>query len=98
MNLPPSGSIGVDDDRFTAYLMGADIARSRMATESPRQAAALEAVEAADVVVVEGCYDHVEQVLGALEVPFTVIPEGHLAEAALNPGQLLVVNLSLIHI
>ncbi len=92
MNLPPSGSTGVDSDRFTAYQMGADIARSRMAIEQPLQAEALEAVQAADIVVVEGCYDHVEQVLGALDVPFTVVPEGHLATAGLNPDQLLVVN------
>ena len=92
MNLFPSGSTKDEDVRQVAYKMGADIARSRMATEMPLAAEALAAVEAADIVVVEGCYDHVEQVLGALDVPYTVVPQGHLAEAALNPDQLLVVN------
>ena len=56
------------DSRTLAYRAGADIARTRMGREAPASAEALEAGEAADGVVVAGCYDHVEQVLGALEV------------------------------
>ena len=80
------------DSRTLAYRAGADIARTRMGREAPASAEALEAVEASDVVVVAGCYDHVEQVLGALEVPFQVIQQGHLEEVNLRPEQILIVN------
>ncbi len=56
------------DSRLNAYQAAGKISKSRMAQEAPLDAAALEAVEASDIVVVTGCYDHVEQVLGALEV------------------------------
>ena len=72
------------DSRTLAYRAGADIARTRMVREAPAAAEALGAVEASDVVVVAGCYDHVEQVLGALEVPFQVIQQGHLEEVNLR--------------
>ena len=39
-----------------------------------------------------GCYDHVEQVLGALEAPYTTIDSRHLDNLPLRPEQLLVVN------
>jgi hypothetical protein len=42
--------------------------------------------------VVPGTYDHVEQVLDALEVPFTPIPGASLRGVRLRPDQLLVVN------
>ncbi len=80
------------DSRTLAYRAGADIARTRMGREAPASAEALEAVEASDVVVVAGCYDHVEQVLGALEVPFQVIQQGQLEEVNLRPEQILIVN------
>lgn len=75
-----------------SYRAGASMARERLRTEAPEDAAALEDVTAADVVVVRGCYDHVEQVLTALDMPHTAIEDHQLAQVALNPEQLLVVN------
>lgn len=81
------------DARARAYRGGARIARQRLAQEDPQGEAALRAVEAADVVVVRGCYDRVEQVLDALALPFTALDDaGTLARAALRPEQLLVIN------
>ncbi|MFN2489303.1 MAG: hypothetical protein ABR529_06145 [Actinomycetota bacterium] len=80
------------DRRARAYRAGARIARERMATEAPLDAEALAAVEASDVVVVRGTYDHVELVLDALAMPHTTADPGGLTNVRLRPEQLLVVN------
>ena len=80
------------DNRRRAYAAGSRIARERMAADAPIDAAALAAVEASDIVVVPGTYDHVEQVLAALELPHTLVPPGQLGAVRLRPEQLLVVN------
>lgn len=81
-----------DDRRRRAYRSGAQVARRRMAADAPLDAEALAAVEASDVVVVRGSYDHVEQVLAALEMPHTAVAPEQLAQVPLRPEQLLVVN------
>lgn len=68
------------------------MARERMAREAPEQAEALAAVEASDIVVVEGCYDHVEVVLAALGLPHQKVDAEGLRHLTLRPEQLLVVN------
>ena len=98
MNIPtilpqsPSNMPDELDNTQAAYLGGASIARDRMANEAPLDAEALAAVVASDIVVVSGCYDHVERVLQALEVPFQTVQPGSLAGVDLRPEQLLVVN------
>ena len=54
------------DNVKVAYMSGASIAKDRMAREAPLDAAALAAIVESDIVVVAGCYDHVERVLRAL--------------------------------
>jgi hypothetical protein len=49
-------------------------------------------VSAADIVVVPGSYDHVEQVLELLGLPFSLVPAYDLHRAGLRAGQLIVVN------
>ena len=80
------------DRRTQAYKAGARIARDRIAREAPLDAQALADVQASDLVVVGGIYDHVEQVLGALEMPFTRVQAGQFSQVELRPEQLLVVN------
>jgi len=82
----------IESSRQRAYRAGAKITRDRMAREAPDHARALGAVEAADIVVVPGSYDHVEQVLDALSLPYTTVAPHALGGAALRPHQLLVVN------
>jgi hypothetical protein len=81
-----------NDRRARAYRVGARMARERIAREAPLDAEALAAVTASDVLVVPGSYDRVEQVLGALEMPFTLVHPGQLARVRLRPEQLLIVN------
>lgn len=80
------------DKRERAYRAGARIARERMATDSPIDAEALASVEASDIVVIGGCYDHVEKVLDAFEMPYTGLAGSQLGQVNLSPEQLLVVN------
>lgn len=89
---PPTTSSDGRDRRDRAYAAGASLSRDRLRREDPLGAEALAAVEAADVVVVPGTYDHVERVLDALEVPFTRLPGTSLRGIDLRPEQLLVVN------
>jgi hypothetical protein len=63
-----------------------------MRQETPLGEEALRRVEASDIVVVEGCYDQVQLVLGALELPHTSIRDDQLGHAPLGADQLLVIN------
>lgn len=83
---------GGTDDRVRAYAAGARMSKLKMAAEAPLDAAALEEVEASDVVVVPGSYDHVERVLDALDLPYTTVAALQLEQVALRAEQLLVVN------
>jgi hypothetical protein len=89
---PSSAAPGPTDRRASAYRAGAAMARERIAREAPSDFAALEAIEAADIVVVRGQYDHVESVLAALELEHTVVEPVALEALTLAPHQLLVVN------
>ncbi|MBW3556550.1 MAG: hypothetical protein KY454_06385 [Actinobacteria bacterium] len=82
----------VDARREQSYKAGARVARERMAREAPDQAEALAAVEESDIVVVEGCYDHVEVVLAALGLPHQKVDADGLRRLTLRPEQLVVVN------
>ena len=80
------------DKTQRAYSAGANIARNRMATEAPLAAEALAAIQESDIVAVTGCYDHVERVLGALDVPYQTVEPGLLRQVRLRPDQMVIVN------
>ena len=80
------------DKTQLAYSAGANIARNRMSTEAPLAAEALAAIQESDIVAVTGCYDHVERVLGALDVPYQTVEPGLLRQVRLRPDQMVVVN------
>ena len=92
MTSPSSAPSTPGSGRDAAYRAGARMAKDRIAREAPLDAAALEALEASDIVVVSGSYDRVQQVLGALEMPFTAVAPHQLAQIPLRPEQLLVLN------
>lgn len=82
----------IDERRLRSYRAGARMARDRLRAEAPLDAEALERVQASDVVVVEGCYDRVQSVLTALELPYQLVTPEALHGLRLRPEQLLVVN------
>jgi hypothetical protein len=80
------------DKRDKAYRAAATITREQLRRDAPQRARTLDAVEASDVVVVAGIYDHVESVLGSLEVPHLLVQPHELDRLELRPEQLLIVN------
>ena len=87
-----AGEKPAGDARERAYRGAAAITRAQLRRDAPERARVLDDVEQSDVVVVTGTYDHVQQVLGALEVPHTAIHPNDLDHLTLHPEQLLVVN------
>jgi len=88
----PANSRSSQDRQQRAYAAGARMAKARISCQAPEDARALDEVDASDVVVVGGCYDHVERVLGVLDLPYTALDGASLRHARLRPEQLLVVN------
>jgi hypothetical protein len=80
------------DKRDRAYRAAAHITREQLRRDDPERARMLEQIETSDVVVVAGIYDHVESVLGALDVPHLVVQPHELDRLTLRPEQLLIVN------
>jgi hypothetical protein len=80
------------DKRDRAYRAAATITREQLRRDAPERARTLDDVKASDVVVVAGCYDHVESVLGALEVPHVLVQPEQVDRLELRPEQLLIVN------
>jgi hypothetical protein len=68
------------------------VVKERMANERPADAKMLEAVEAADIVVVRGEYDRVESVLKSLDIKHTAVNPNQVASLNLNARQLLIVD------
>ena len=84
--------MNAENDRARAYRVGSTMARERIEREAPLDAEALRRVQAADILVVPGGYDRVEQVLDALGTPYTPVSPMALDRARLRPDQLVVVN------
>lgn len=70
----------------------ADLLRKRLANEDPQAKAMLDAVKGKDIVVVAGSMDHIEQVLAAARLPFTLIQPGDVAKTELTSSMIVMVN------
>ena len=80
------------DRQRAVYEAAAEMSRRKIERDAPLDAEALKRVAASDIIVVRGCYDHVEQVLQALDLPFTAVQPEQVQHLRLRPEQLLVVN------
>ena len=70
----------------------ADLLHRRLAHENPEDVALLKSVKGKDIVVVAGEMDHIEQVLAATGIPFTLIQPSQVAEFQLRSSMALMVN------
>jgi hypothetical protein len=70
----------------------ADLLHRRLAREKPEDVALLKSVKGKDIVVVAGEMDHIEQVLAATGIPFTIIQPAQVADFPLKSSMALMVN------
>ncbi len=70
----------------------AKLLAERMKTARPADYALLKAAQGKDIVVVQGSMDHIESVLAAAKVPFTLLAPEAVAGADLNAEQIVMVN------
>ncbi|MDP2271888.1 MAG: hypothetical protein Q8K32_14200 [Archangium sp.] len=86
-----AGELG-DAKMQRAHKAASTVVRERMAQERPADAAVLQNVESADIVVVSGEYDRVEDVLKTLAIKHTVVRPEQVGGLQLNAKQLLIVD------
>lgn len=70
----------------------ADLLHRVLERERPEDAALLKAVKGKDIVVVAGEMDHIEQVLAATGIPFTLVQPDKVADFPLRSSMALMVN------
>jgi hypothetical protein len=79
-------------DMKSSYRLAQELLKDRLREKAPEMLDELEAIHAADVIVVRGEYDHIEQVLEAADSPFTGIDPKALDRAKLRPDQVVFIN------
>lgn len=74
--------------------MAYEAARRILDREIPAEerAAMQQALDDTDLVVVQGCYDRVQDVLDVLELRYQLVPERAVGRLRLRPEQMLIVN------
>jgi hypothetical protein len=75
-----------------AYRIAGELLKDRLKDVDPASLSELQNVRKADVIVVMGQYDHIEQVLSLAGTPFTLIMPQQLDDAELRPDQIVFIN------
>jgi hypothetical protein len=75
-----------------AYRIARELLWDRLDTTMPGTTEILNQVHQADLVVVQGEYDHIEDVLKDAGMPFSLIEPGRLDRAQLRPDQIVFIN------
>jgi hypothetical protein len=70
----------------------AEILHQRLKNEAPEQAKLLDLIHGKDIVVVAGSMDHVEQVLDAARIKYTLIQPQDVAQYQLRSNMIVMVN------
>lgn len=79
-------------DMNSSYRLAQELLRDRLKEKAPEILADLEAIHAADVIVIRGEYDHIERVLDAADTPFTLVDPPAVEQASLRPDQVVFIN------
>ena len=75
-----------------AYRIAQELLRDRLRQTSPDTVELLDEIHEADVIVVRGQYDHIEDVFDVASTPYTLIDPGRLGMAQLRPDQIVFIN------
>ena len=81
-----------DDGMKRAYRLARELLWDRLDDTSPGTTEILKQVHQADLIVVQGQYDHIESVLESAGMPFSVITASRLDRAKLRPDQIVFIN------
>ena len=81
-----------DDGMKRAYRVARELLWDRLDDTSPGTTEILRQVHQADLIVVQGQYDHIESVLESAGMPFSVITASRLDRAKLRPDQIVFIN------
>jgi hypothetical protein len=76
----------------SAYKIAQELVRDRLKEQAPEFLDDLDAVQAADVIVTRGRFDHIETVLTQAGTPFTLVDPREIDRADLRPDQIVFVN------
>jgi len=79
-------------DMDSSYRIAQELFKDRLRKQSPETLELLDDMHAADVIVVSGGYDHIEQVLESSDTPFTLVQPEMLDKAKLRPDQVVFIN------
>lgn len=85
---PEVGGSGMEE----AYDLSHDIVRQRIGDVDPEDLKILDGMEADDIVVVRGCYDHIHLVMQHSRIPFRHVTQEELEGMSLRPDQTVYVN------
>jgi hypothetical protein len=75
-----------------AYKLANEMVREKLSRESSENIKILDDLKKNDVIVVNGTYDHIAQVLESLKIPFAAIDHNQLMQAKLESHQTIFVN------
>jgi hypothetical protein len=76
----------------SAYRVAEELLKDRLRKEAPEALRELEDLNAADIIVTRGQYDHIEQVFSHGGIPCTTVDPGAIDSAELRPDQVIFVN------
>ncbi len=76
----------------SSYRIAQELFNDRLRKQSPEALELLEEIHAADIIVVGGSYDHIEQVLDNADTPYTLIRPEMFDRARLRPDQIVFIN------
>ena len=74
-------------DMTSSYRIAQELFKDRLRKQSPETLEVLDDIHAADVIVVKGGYDHIEQVMDSADTPYTLIEPETMDKARLRPDQ-----------
>lgn len=75
-----------------AYELANEMVREKLNREDRTNIRILDDLTKNDIIVVNGTYDHISQVLTSLKIPFAEIDQNQLMQADLKPHQTIFVN------
>jgi hypothetical protein len=75
-----------------AYEVSIRALREKMRRDNPTEERRLQEINQTDVIVVRGQYDRVQDVLGAMDIPFTLVSAARLNRINLSPSQVVFIN------